>query len=367
MVKLGNERCEKGVIEMKEQGGEEIKEKSYQAVFRSHLIACAIIDNKGVIKKITKAMVERFAISMEEIKGQSLLHILDSDTLTEFVNSHIKECEKRKTVQSESALVAIKGRKARYLWNQVEITSLGGEDGYLLIFHDCTESYQAQMILESSLALSKEVFLFFDNRNCLLQCSEEAVRIFGFPNRIEALGMHYTTFFHNCLSEELLNELFQTLEEGKSFLRAVSVKYKGAYESYELEAFNVMVKHLKSGMAVCLHKKEEGETYLLMEQNNSYDYRKQTELSECEEDDFEEWEEKEKEEVWNDLRESLENFHYVQAEEITRYLLREASSQERVFLEELRKELLMFRYEKAISLLEVYIEWKKEGLNRGEA
>lgn len=339
-----------------EKWGGTMDEKNYKAIFKSHLIACTIIDKNGFVKKITKAMLERFSISIQRVKEESLLHILDCEALTEFVLGHMKESEEKESLQGASALVAIKGSKERYLWNQVELTPISTDEEitYLMIFHDCTESYQAQMILESNLTLSGEVFLFFDNNNCLLQCSEEAVRIFGFPNRLEAMGMYYTTFFRNHLSLSVLDEVFQTLKDGRSIVQEVAVKYKGVYEKYELQAFNVMVKQLKSGMAICLHKVNVDAPYMLEEPKQSYESRIEPYLLEMASKNCHAWEEKEYVEVLSILRKSMEVFDYIRACEVVTYLLTVAPENERLLLGEVKKEVMRFQYEQAAALFDGY-------------
>ncbi|MDO5519356.1 MAG: PAS domain-containing protein [bacterium] len=330
-------------------------EKSYQAVFRSQLIACAVIDAKGMAKKVTRALLERFSLSIEEVRSTSLLDLLDCSALCEFVKEHRKREEEQRAARTSLELVAIHSKRGIFLWNQIEITTLTNQksqEEYLLIFYDCTESYQAQMILESSLALSSDVFLFFDNKNCLLQCSEEAVRIFGFPNRIEALGMHYTTFFQNRLSLGLLGELFQTLGEEKSFVRDVAVKYKGAYEQYELQAFNVMVKSIKSGIAVCLHKRNREETYVLERQDQGYEKRIKPYVDKILGRKMNVWEKKAYTDLVKELRQAIESYDYMKAAEILTYLLTLAPSNEQVLLKQVKQEVLLFRYEQALQMLD---------------
>ncbi|MDO5292202.1 MAG: PAS domain-containing protein [bacterium] len=342
---------------MKIVGKEEINrvEKSYQAVFRSQLIACAVIDSEGMVKKVTKALLERFSLSIDQVREKPLAALLECSTLSDFFTEHKKRKEEQKSARATQGLIAVHSPRGMFLWNQVEITTLSDnerEEEYLLVFYDCTESYQAQMILESSLALSSDVFLFFDNRNCLLQCSEEAVRIFGLSSRIEALGMHYTTFFQNRLSLSMLGELFQTLAEGKSFTRDVAVKYKGSFEQYELQAFNVMVKSIKSGMAVSLRKRNTEETYLLGKQEKGYESRIKPYIEKIMGKQVDVWEKRNYTDLIKEARQAMATYDYMKSIEILAYVLTIAPSNEVVLLKQVRQEVMLFRYEQAIKMLD---------------
>ena len=327
-------------------GEKTFRELSYKAIFSSHLVACAVIDEKGYVKKMTKAMLERFYIKTEILRTRTLFEVLASEELKDSVETHRKVGE-----YASRHLIAILSKRQAYVWNYVEVITLkeGMEETYyMLLFQDCTESYQAQMILESSLTLSKEAFIFLDNMGCLLQCSKEAVRVFGFPNRVEALGMSVYSFFGNQVEKKAVDMMFEELRDGRAVKREISVKVKGSYKVYTMHAFNVVVKGKQTGIAICLWS-DHTERPLVTQDKIESEFEKigaETEEKQavfCESSYIE---------VLQELKEALLFYDYVYALEITEYLYGISRNQNRDMFYRIKKEIMAFRYEKALSILD---------------
>lgn len=325
----------------------------------SRYIAYVKIDQKGIVTTCSKAFLERFSLSMDELRDRPVCKVLASEALEQALMVHRKkEEEAAGLVQSESLLPII-GKNKGMIWCIVEIVSKNGEE--ILYFHDRTESYQAQMILESVMMLESDPFLFFDTQGCVLQCSEEAVRIFGFPNRLETFGLHYTTFFHNRVQEGILKEMFHTLEQGMCYESTASVRYKGEMKQYEIRAFNVMMKNKKAGMAVCLTEASETELYVAGQEVSVLRGGMTPYLSQSVEDQFEPYREMELSEVRESLYTCLCGYEYNSSLYMIEYLLRYGEEERKEEYLKVKGYLDAFCYEQAAEVL------KASSLERGEA
>lgn len=285
----------------------------------SRYIAYIEVDKKGLAVSYSKAFLELFSISAEQLKEQAVDEVLRSEKLRELMESHRRKAVNEKgTVYSESLVPIVSKRKVIF-WCIVEMVTGDGHE--VLYFHDRTESYQAQMILESAMMLQSDLFIFFDTRECVLQCSEEAVRIFGFPNRLETFGLHCSTFFHNRLQEGVLSDMLQSLDEGKRYEGSSKIKYKGETKYYAIRAFNVMMKDKKAGLAVCLKETAKSEVYVSEEGASILQGGMSPYIIKTREEKFEPFLKMELSEVRRNLHKALCAYEYNRCQCIIEYLL----------------------------------------------
>lgn len=315
----------------------------------SRYIAYIELDEKEIVVSCSKAFLELFSISTEQLEGVPVHQLLRSEELQNLLISHReKKMANRAFAQSEG-LVSIVSKRKVLFWCIVEVITKNGHD--IVYFHDRTESYQAQMILESAMMLESDLFLFFDTRECVLQCSEEAVRIFGFPNRLEAFGLHCTTFFHNRLEEGILSDLFETLEEGNRYEGTSRVRYKGDYKYYEIRAFNVMMKGKKAGMAVCLKETEKSEVYVSGEKASMVECGMSPYVVRSVEEAFDPFFEMKLSEVRSALYEALCVYEYNRCKHMVEYLLCYDGEREKETYGTVMEYLKAFCYEQAADVV----------------
>ncbi len=316
----------------------------------SRYVAYITVNNDANIITASRAFLERFSLSVEQMQGKAVYELLESEDLKMLWEEHqAKRKDANGSVQSENR-VPIEGKRKAVFWFLVEIVTEEGETS--LYFHDRTESYQAQMILESSLMLQSDVFVFFDTRECVLQCSEQAVRIFGFSNRLETLGVHCSTFFHNRLPQGVFHDMFTALEEGARYEQEIVLSYKGAEKYYSMRAFNVKMKNRKAGIAVCLKERTKTEYYLVQKEIAMLRSGESPYLLPTMEERFERFKEMDQAKLEQKLHLALQGYEYNEAMCMIEYLLRFGEEEGRERYQKAKGNLEAFCYEQAEECLQ---------------
>lgn len=333
-------------------------EEGFRFIFDSENIAGIIINSSYEIQEVSNGCVKRFHLSPEKLLIDSLFDIFNNPRLEELIHSHVYGRRR-----SSRQLVPI--HVARTVsWNDVEIFSLGAKEEpyYLLLFHDCTECYQLQTVLETLLTMSTEFFLFFDQKNRILHCSECAARLFGFSGQVEALGVHYSTFLYEKIKSSTVNEAFLAARERRSYNADVEFTWSGKTKRYELQVLSVCIKSEWIGTVLYFSPKNmeekiteeeflsEGQRQLVEEK---YEF---SVLAEDQKtfDTFKDYEQELKR-----LEENLYQYAYIEINDLIERLIMIAGEADGQILQQVQNYVGEFEYERAIK------EFLK--MDRGEA
>lgn len=246
----------------------------------------------------------------------------------------------------------------------------------MLIFHDLTEAYQAQMVLEAHLTISDDIFMFFDHLDHLLHCSEKAAHLFGFSSRREVLGLHYTTLMQGKVNLNALEGVIEKLHRREGYLGYMSVREYDSNQFYELSAFHVNLQTLPVGYVLLFKvldtatdmediKYEEGlpdereretdnlygEADMLREsQSGEYLYGDHTMLDEETASLY--WESKECKERLRELARAIKYYEYIEINRLLESLCVLAPGKYLEVLQGIQKAIMNLDYEKAMSIFE---------------
>lgn len=237
------------------------------------------------------------------------------------------------------------------LWYQVEgrKVTVEEEEQFVLIFHDVTESYQAQMILQANLTLSNELYIFFDTNGCLLQCSKAAANVFGFLGRMDAMGVHYRTFLTGKLTSKEIDNMIEVIEHKQSYHSNVELSYLGNKVVYEWKVFNVILKEVRTGFAM-VFSKQLGVFPVEQFVKEEVTYEKPISFKEYQREVPVEYKTKEYERQMEKLEQALRQFDYLEINELLERLAMIAPEEVCDILQKIQEEVMEFQYEKASAL-----------------
>ncbi len=326
-------------------------ENLWNQVLLTESFATAVIDYAQRILCCNKGFLRLFSLLPEESYNKNLCDLIDSTEL-----KNLLELIRRKGERTEFTffysvpLISI-------CWVRVEATKLQDDTGYLLIFYDLTEAYQAQMIMEAHSMVSDDIFLFFDNNDYVLHCSEKAAKLFGFSSGREAMGLHYTTLMQGKANLNELEELLLKLHQQEGLLGYLTLKNQKSNSFYEFSGFHVNLRTVSMGFVLLfkvlennpIHHDQRLEEVVLREESLSY----------CSNDDkdlhYEDtislfWNSKECKEGLIELQRALEHYEYIEINKWLERMIVLAPKGPYTVLQSIQNAIIKFEYEKALTL-----------------
>lgn len=307
----------------------------FESIFTRMQVSAAVVDSAGSVTFRNNQWRETF--------GEEENPVHTSASIGEFFRTHCLSG----TLCSEK-LFSLERKDHRIGWYYVECLTLNenASRSYGFLFHDKTESVEAQMVMEAYFTVGSEVFLFLDSKERVLECSKQAAKVFGFLGREEALGMHYTTFLNGKLSKTVINQVFEQLHIVGRYKKMVELPYLGRVSYYELQAYKVMLKGRNQG-AILLFKEEKRQLPLLSMLGEEVQYEEENEKrEEVVVKGLEEAAIYKKELV--KLKNALEQFEYMEINELLERIYMIAPREDYLILEQIQEEVMEFHYEKAI-------------------
>lgn len=307
----------------------------FESMFTRMQVCVAVVDATGNLMFSNNQWRETFG------EGENPVHT--SASIGEFFRTHCLSG----TLCSEK-LFSLERKNQRMGWYYVECLTLNENTSrnYGFLFHDKTESVQAQMVMEAYFTVGSDVFLFLDSKDRVLECSKQAAKVFGFLGREEALGMHYTTFLNGKLSQTVINQVFEQLNRGGRYKKMVELSYLGKVSYYELQAYKVIVKGKNHG-AVLLFKEEKRQLPFLSMLEEEVPYEEKREKSkEVVVKGLEGTAIYEKELI--KLKNALKRYEYMEINELLERIYMIAPREDYGILEQMQEEVMEFHYEEAM-------------------
>lgn len=335
-------------------------------------LAVAVIDVQGGLIEVNQTFLYHFV--EEGVLGgeEKLYDLINSIEL----QNKMKEVLKKREDRSEVVFPYCKQNNS-VLWFRLEILYIDNKNTYMLLFHDLTEAYQAQMVLEAHLTISDDIFMFFDHHDHILHCSEKAANLFGFVSRREVLGLHYTTLMQGKVNVNIMEGVFEKLHRREGHLGYMSVREYDRNQFYELSAFHVNLQSISVGFVLLLKpldtaiieeddlryengllretgegpKESYGENVSLREsQMAEYLYGRQNMLDEETANLY--WNSKECKERLKELTRAIQYYEYIEINTILESLCVLAPREYLEVLQNIQMTIMNLDYEKAMSILE---------------
>lgn len=332
-----------------------IQEEGFRAFFDSEQIVGVVLNEELIIEEASNGFAKRFPLSPDRMLMEPITQLLHNKELDKLLSEHMEQRLKRN--KAMIPFVFARGQVGFYI---VEIINMYGMERpyYLLLLSDETEHLQTQITLDTMLAMSKELFLLLDYKQRVLYCSEHAAHIFGFSNRMQAMGVHYSTFLYERLERNVVQEVFAVMKEKKSLHKKVEFTSEGKTMVYEMHAVSVSMKGERLGMmlqfektAAEVKKKKEVSEPLYLEEEKQFSIVAEQEKRYVSE--------KEYGQNLKRLAESLQRYAYIEINEILEQLSLIAKEEHVCLLEAIQRYVMEFAYEEAIR------EYRK--IDRGEA
>ncbi len=316
--------------------------------------AAVIVDSSARIMTCNKGFLQMFAILHEEYMEKSLYDIINSEGL----KSNLMRLLVGNLTRDEF-IISYFNFSGNVGWNRVEASRLEENGNYFLIFHDLTEAYQAQMIMEAHSMVSDDIFLFFDQRDYVLQCSEKAARVFGFSSGREAMGVHYTTLMYGKVNLSEVEKVFIKLhqQEGEGYLGYISLQQEHN-SFYEISGFHVNLRAVSVGYVLLL--KLLGEDFYIspnsleekdiIKENSNLDsgYVKYNTVHA--DTSYLYWNSKECKEGLQNLKKAIEHYEYIEINELLEQIIVLAPEKPYAVLQNIQKAIMNLEYDTALNL-----------------
>ncbi len=323
----------------------------WNRILVTEFFAVAVIDYSTKILCCNKGFLRLFSLYPYESCNKDLCDLIDGAVLEK-----LWQLIRRKGDRTEFEF-SYPIHSDSICWARLEATKLEDDSGYLLLFYDLTEAYQAQMILEAHSMVSDDIFLFFDNKDHVLHCSEKAAKLLGFSSGREVMGLHYTTLMQGKANLGEIEALLMKLHQQEGYLGYLTLKNVQSNSFYEFSGFHVNLRAVTMGY-VLLFKALEKTAFsheqatkevVLREQSQGYSSNYDNDLH------YEDtislfWNSKECKEGLIELQRALEHYEYIEINKWLERIIVLAPRGPYSVLQSIQDAIIHFEYEKALTL-----------------
>ncbi len=324
-----------------------------QGLVCSDLLASILIDQNYTILTLSEAAKKYFQFTVSML-GERLDTFGEFEPVLKHLYHHISS-QNLKTIE----VACLYPSTYRMTWCYVEIITVNAKElRYVINMTDMSEAYQAQMLLEASMELGTDLFLFLDMNEKVLYGSEALAHLFGFEGRRNMIGIKQQTFLHHYIPKDYIMEAIVSSRSGKEYKKQLTIVTNQKAEDYLFQLMLIRVRGIESGYVIFLQRQypEYNEDSL----ENSYlqssisSYRQATMPLIREQRQYEI-----NEMMMELLYEHLAAYEYDKVLYLIEELLNKASGYDSEYLRRIKKEVKLFNYDNALHLY--------EQLKRGEA
>ncbi len=314
--------------------------------------AAVIVDSSARVMTCNKGFLQMFAILHEECMEKSLYDIMISEGLKSNLMSLLEG-----NFTKDTFIFSYFNFSGNVGWSRVEASRLEENGNYFLIFHDLTEAYQAQMIMEAHSMVSDDIFLFFDQRDHVLQCSEKAAKVFGFSSGREAMGVHYTTLMYEKVNLSEVEKVFIKLHQQEGYLGYITLQQEHN-SFYEISGFHVNLRAVSVGYVLLLKLLGEG-SYIspnsiekkdIIKEDADLDsvyFKYDTVYADT---SYLYWNSKECKEGLQNLKMAMEHYEYIEINELLEQIIVMAPEKPYAVLQNIQKAIMSFEYDTALNM-----------------
>ena len=321
-------------------------------LLQSESLAAVVIDGDARIKHCNNGFLHLFAILAERYEQQSLFELINSNELQENL------LKLTGSIFTSLEFVFSYSIFNNICWSRAEVINLKEDEGFLVLFYDLTEAYQAQMILEAHSMVSDDIFIFFDHKDHILHCSEKAAQVFGFASGREAMGIHYSTLMNGKTSMKEVEGAFRQLHQQEGYLGYITIWQQGSNSFYELSGFHVNLRNVPVGYVLLFKALEadakysssfkESQEVLCESENQNSGYNSYNITYADTSSLF--WNSKECKEKLCELQKSLERYEYIEINKLLEQIIVLVPKEPYVVLQNIQNAIMGFEYERALCL-----------------
>lgn len=334
-----------------------IASQIYKQLLKSKYLPILVVGGNDIITEATQAC-SRFANWKGTMTGQNLYDMYPVEELRYLMYRH-----KKANIEKSEGFLTIPVPMGRVVFAFVEVFSLSEyEDTYLLLFHDVTDSFEAQMMLESTMELSEEMFLCLDSNERVLYSTEVAAETFGFSSRSQLQGIHYRTFLPRWAGHELIDKAFEALHCDEKYEAEFERVREGITHSYWICAVTIHVKNTRVGYIFEIKETNERKE----KQEHRDEKLRRNKLNETKFERAEYFyineEQYKGSSYWKlilELKQAVNCYEYVRANEYLERLIMLAPEQDVKALQEVQNEIGELRYNQAEKILSKILERKE--------